>query len=70
MAKDLDKYFSQGCNIIEVTSLSIIQRIVYALLDKKSSVCIHIQNFSCLIVHTLSLLFCTCDVNTCNIVPD
>ena len=38
MAKDFDKYFSQGCNIIKVTSLSIIRRIVYALLDKKSPV--------------------------------
>ena len=41
MAKDFDKYFSRGCNIIEVTSLqpiSIMQRIVYALLEKNSFV--------------------------------
>ena len=39
IAKDFDKYFSRGCNIIEVTSLSpisITQRIVYALLEKNS----------------------------------
>ena len=39
MAKDFDKHFSRGCNIIEVTSLqpiSIMQRIVYALLEKNS----------------------------------
>ena len=41
IAKDFDKYFSRGCNIIEVTSLepiSIMQRIVYALLEKNSFV--------------------------------
>ena len=41
MAKDFDKHFSRGCNIIEVTSLqpiSIMQRIVYALLEKNSFV--------------------------------
>ena len=41
IAKDFDKYFSRGCNIIEVTSLepiSITQRIVYALLEKNSFV--------------------------------
>ena len=41
MAKDFNKYFSRGCNIIEVTSLqpiSIMQRIVYALLEKNSFV--------------------------------
>ena len=41
IAKDFDKYFSRGCNIIEVTNLqpiSIMQRIVYALLEKNSFV--------------------------------
>ena len=41
IAKDFDKHFSQGCNIIEVTSLqpiSIMQRIVYTLLEKNSFV--------------------------------
>ena len=41
IAKNFGKYFSQGCNIIEVTSLepiSIMQRIVYALLEKNSFV--------------------------------
>ena len=41
IAKDFYKYFSRGCNIIEVTSLkskSIMQRIVYALLEKNSFV--------------------------------
>ena len=41
IAKDFDKHFSRGCNIIEVTSLqpiSIMQRIVYALLEKNSFV--------------------------------
>ena len=41
IAKDFDKYFSRGCNIIEVTNLqhiSIIQRIVYGLLEKNSFV--------------------------------
>ena len=41
IAKDFDKHFSRGCNIIEVTSLqpiSITQRIVYALLEKNSFV--------------------------------
>ena len=41
MAIDFDKHFSRGCNIIEVTSLlpiSIMQRIVYALLEKNSFV--------------------------------
>ena len=40
-AKDFDKHFSRECNIIEVTSLqpiSIMQRIVYALLEKNSFV--------------------------------
>ena len=39
IAKDFDRHFSRGCNIIEVTSLqpiSIMQRIVYALLEKNS----------------------------------
>ena len=39
MAKDFNKNFNRGCNIIEVTSLqpiSIMQRIVYALLEKNS----------------------------------
>ena len=38
IAKDFDKHFSQGCNIIEVTSLqpiSIMQRIVYTLLREE-----------------------------------
>ena len=42
-AKDFDKHFSRECNIIEVTSLqpiSIMQRIVYALLEKNSFVAI------------------------------
>ena len=41
ITKDFDKYFSRGCDIIEVTSLqpiSIMQRIVYALLEKNSFV--------------------------------
>ena len=41
MAKNFDKHLSRGCNIIEVTSLqpiSIMQRIVYALLEKNSFV--------------------------------
>ena len=41
IAKDFDRHFSRGCNIIEVTSLqpiSIMQRIVYALLEKNSFV--------------------------------
>ena len=41
IAKDFDKHFNRGCNIIEVTSLqpiSIMQRIVYALLEKNSFV--------------------------------
>ena len=41
ISKDFDKYFSRGCNIIEVTSLepiSIMQRIVYALSEKNSFV--------------------------------
>ena len=41
IAKDFDKHFSRGCNIIEVTSLqpiSITQRIVYALLEKNNFV--------------------------------
>ena len=41
MAKDFNKNFNRGCNIIEVTSLhpiSIMQRIVYALLEKNSFV--------------------------------
>ena len=41
IAKDFDKHLSRGCNIIEVTSLqpiSIMQRIVYALLEKNSFV--------------------------------
>ena len=41
IAKDFDKYFSRGCNIIEVTRLepiSTMQRIVYALLEKNSFV--------------------------------
>ena len=41
IAKDFDKHFSRGCDIIEVTSLqpiSIMQRIVYALLEKNSFV--------------------------------
>ena len=41
IAKDFDKHFSRGCNIIEVTSLqpiSIMQRMVYALLEKNSFV--------------------------------
>ena len=41
IAKDFDKHFSRGCNIIEVTNLpliSIIQRLVYRLLEKNSFV--------------------------------
>ena len=41
ISKDFDKNFGRGCNIIEVTSLqpiSIMQRIVYALLEKNSFV--------------------------------
>ena len=41
IANDFDKHFSRGCNIIEVTSLqpiSIMQKIVYALLEKNSFV--------------------------------
>ena len=41
IAKDFNKHFSRGCNIIEVTSLqpiSIMQRIVHALLEKNSFV--------------------------------
>ena len=41
IAKNFDKHFSRGCNMIEVTSLqpiSIMQRIVYALLEKNSFV--------------------------------
>ena len=41
IGKDFDKYFSRGCNIIEVTSLqpiSIMQRMVYGLLEKNSFV--------------------------------
>ena len=37
IAKDFDKYFNRGCNIIEVTNLqpiSIMQRMVYGLLEK------------------------------------
>jgi len=39
IAKKIDKYFNRGCNIIEVTNLqhiSIMQRIVYGLLEKDS----------------------------------
>ena len=41
MAKDFDKHFGRGCNIIEVTNLqpiSIMQRMVYGLLKKNSFV--------------------------------
>ena len=41
IAKDFEKHFSRGCNIIEVTNLpliSIIQRLVYRLLEKNSFV--------------------------------
>ena len=41
IAKDFDKYFNRGCNIIEVTNLqhiSIMQRMVYGLLEKSSFV--------------------------------
>ena len=41
IAKQFDEHFSQGCNIIEVTNLqpiSIMQRIVYGLLEKNSFV--------------------------------
>ena len=41
IVKNFDKHFSRGCSIIEVTSLqpiSIMQRIVYALLEKNSFV--------------------------------
>ena len=41
IAKEFDKYFNQGCNIIEVTNLqpiSIMQRMVYGLLEKNSFV--------------------------------
>ena len=41
IAKDFDKYFNRGCNIIEVTNLqhiSIMQRMVYGLLEKNSFV--------------------------------
>ena len=41
IAKEFDKNFNRGCNIIEVTNLqhiSIIQRIVYGLLEKNSFV--------------------------------
>ena len=41
IAEHFDKYFSRGCNIIEVTSLppiSIMQRMVYGLLEKNSFV--------------------------------
>ena len=41
MAKDFNKNFNRGCNIIEVASLhpiSIMQRMVYALLEKNSFV--------------------------------
>ena len=41
IAKEFDKNFNRGCNIIEVTNLqhiSIMQRIVYGLLEKNSFV--------------------------------
>ena len=41
MAQEFDKYFNRGCNIIEVgnlQSVSILQRIVYGLLEKNSFV--------------------------------
>ena len=41
IAKEFDKYFNRGCNIIEVTNLqpiSIMQRMVYGLLEKNSFV--------------------------------
>ena len=41
ITKDFDNHFSRGCNIIEVTNLqhiSIMQRIVYGLLEKNSFV--------------------------------
>ena len=41
VAQEFDKYFNRGCNIIEVDNLqpiSILQRIVYGLLEKNSFV--------------------------------
>ena len=41
IAKEFDKYFNRGCNIIKVTNLqpiSIMQRMVYGLLEKNSFV--------------------------------
>ena len=41
IAKEFDKHFNRGCNIIEVTNLqhiSIMQRMVYGLLEKNSFV--------------------------------
>ena len=41
MAQEFDKYLNRGCNIIEVDNLqpiSILQRIVYGLLEKNSFV--------------------------------
>ena len=41
MAQEFDKYLNRGCNIIKVSNLqpiSILQRIVYGLLEKNSFV--------------------------------
>ena len=78
IAKDIDKHFSQGCNIIEVTNLppiGITQRLVYRLLEKNGFVARDADHIvfillseysrgSATVVHMLTSLMQKCDDNS------
>ena len=78
IAKQFDKHFSRGCNIIEVTNLqpiSIMQRIVYGLLEKNNFVARDADHIvftllseysrgAATIVHLLTSLMQKCDDNS------
>jgi len=80
IAKDFDKYFNRGCNIIEVTNLqhiSVMQRIVYGLLEKDSFVAKDSDHIvftllseysrgAATIVHMITSLLQNCDDNRTN----